>query len=74
MTESQDKFIKLLKEMFQFDQADLDFGIYRIMNEKRNEINKFMSEDLPHDIDKGLASLENSATKEQVKKIMQLFN
>src|SRR5690625_1780190 len=28
------------------DQADLDFGIYRIMNQKRDEINRFLDEDL----------------------------
>jgi adenine-specific DNA-methyltransferase len=28
------------------DQADLDFGIYRIMNYKRKEIEKFLNEDL----------------------------
>jgi len=28
--------------MFQLDQADLDFGIYRIMNQKREEIEQFL--------------------------------
>lgn len=32
--------------MFQLDQSDLDFGIYRIMNYKRDEIEKFLNEDL----------------------------
>lgn len=39
MTNNQQKLIDLLKEMFRFDQSDLDFGIYRIMNLKRVEIN-----------------------------------
>lgn len=38
--------MKILEEMFQFDQADLDFGIYRIMAMKREEIKKFLNEDL----------------------------
>lgn len=29
------KFQVLLEELFQFSAADLDFGIYRIMNYKR---------------------------------------
>ena len=37
-----DKLKNVLKEVFQLDQADLDFGIYRIMNQKRNEINDFL--------------------------------
>jgi len=46
MSESYQKLISILKEMFQLDQSDLDFGIYRIMNYKRNEIEKFLNEDL----------------------------
>ena len=46
MTESYQKLIAILKEMFQLDQSDLDFGIYRIMNYKRNEIENFLNEDL----------------------------
>ena len=41
------KFQDLLRELFQFDCADLDFGIYRIMNHKRDAIEKFIAEQLP---------------------------
>jgi len=36
----------LLKQLFRSDNADLDFGIYRIMNFKRAEIEKFIEKDL----------------------------
>ncbi|MCX6032534.1 MAG: DNA methyltransferase [Chloroflexi bacterium] len=36
----------LLAELFQLDQADLDFGIYRIMNLRRGEIIRFLSQEL----------------------------
>ena len=39
-TPAYDKFKQLLAELFMFDQADLDFGIYRIMNAKREEITR----------------------------------
>ena len=42
----QEKVKSLLKELFQFDNQDLDFGIYRIMNFKRKEIQKFIEQDL----------------------------
>ena len=45
-----EKFQQLLREMFQFDRADLDFGIYRIMNHKRSAIEKFIQETLPSTI------------------------
>ncbi|MFH0937912.1 MAG: hypothetical protein V1899_01285 [Planctomycetota bacterium] len=35
-----------LAELFQLDQADLDFGIYRIMNARRDEIIRFLDSDL----------------------------
>ncbi|KHE91792.1 MAG: hypothetical protein K8F52_08050 [Candidatus Scalindua rubra] len=40
------KLKKILRQMFQMDQADLDFGIYRIMNQKREEIEQFLDEEL----------------------------
>jgi len=46
MSKSFEKLRKLLEEMFQLNQADLDFGIYRIMNYKRREIEKFLDKDL----------------------------
>lgn len=47
MDQYRDKFQSLLRELFQFDCADLDFGIYRIMNHKRDVIERFISSDLP---------------------------
>ncbi|MHA1149184.1 MAG: DNA methyltransferase [Promethearchaeota archaeon] len=38
--------IQTLKEIFQFDKNDLDFGIYRILNIKKKEIASFIEEDL----------------------------
>lgn len=49
------KFQGLLGELFQFDVADLDFGIYRIMNYKRGVIERFIQEDLPRSISEELA-------------------
>lgn len=45
-SDAREKVKSLLKELFQFDAQDLDFGIYRIMNFKRNEIEKFIDHDL----------------------------
>jgi len=56
MSESLQKFQNLLRELFEFDCADLDFGIYRIMNQKRAVIERFIAEDLPRDIAEELRS------------------
>lgn len=39
-------FVAKLKEMFMMDHAELDFGIYRIMNQKRHDIMQFLEHDL----------------------------
>ena len=36
----------LMKELFQLDQPDLDFGFYRIMHSKAGQVSKFLEEDL----------------------------
>ena len=45
------KFQILLRELFQFDCADLDFGIYRIMNHKHDVVEEFITETLPAVVD-----------------------
>ena len=44
------KFQDLLRELFQFDCADLDFGIYRIMNHKREAVERFITQQLPSSV------------------------
>jgi adenine-specific DNA-methyltransferase len=55
-----EKFKKLLAELFMFDQADLDFGIYRIMNAKRDEITRFLDNDLLPQVRQALGELEQA--------------
>lgn len=69
MTENQKKLINLLKEMFQFDQADLDFGIYRIMRMKREEISRFIEEDLPAQITNELHELVSISAEADITEI-----
>ena len=40
------KTIAKLKELFQLDQPDLDFGFYRVMHVKADEITRFIERDL----------------------------
>jgi len=46
MNQKFEKLKKLLSELFQLDQPDLDFGLYRVMRARSSEINKFLDEDL----------------------------
>lgn len=45
------KFQELLGDVFQFESSDLDFGIYRILNYKRDEVEKFINQKLPQIIE-----------------------
>jgi adenine-specific DNA-methyltransferase len=50
-----DKLINTLKEVFMLDKAELDFGIYRIMNQKRKDIEQFLAVDLVPQVQKVLS-------------------
>lgn len=52
--------IQTLKEIFQFDKIDLDFGIYRILNIKKKEIDKFIEKDLFEIISKEIKTVDNT--------------
>ena len=69
MTGKQKKLIELLKEMFQFEQADLDFGIYRIMNLKRKEISKYLNETLLKQINDGINTLCNAENESKINEL-----
>lgn len=46
MSKQFEKMVTLLKELFQLDQPDLDFGLYRVMHAKSGEITQFLEQDL----------------------------
>jgi adenine-specific DNA-methyltransferase len=64
-----EKFQQLLRELFEFDLADLDFGIYRIMNYKRRVIERWIQEDLPKAIKQ---ELEAGALAKQAQTVKEL--
>jgi len=46
-----------LKEIFRSDRSDLDFGIYRILKHRRDEINRYIEEDLVRKAEEEFGSL-----------------
>ena len=71
------KLKNVLKEVFQLDQADLDFGIYRIMNQKRNEINDFLDNRLLPQVTEILQSNDdggNSKVQQELDKAIEQAN
>ena len=71
--QSTEKFARLkriLREMFQLDRGDLDFGLYRIMNLKAAEISAFLEDDLLPQVKKALqltSDIERSELENELK-------
>ncbi|WP_286316131.1 DNA methyltransferase [Romboutsia ilealis] len=57
MSIKREKFINTLKPMFEADKAELDFGVYKIINQKREQINDFLDNKLSKDIEQQLSDL-----------------
>ena len=51
MQTSQQRLQILLQQLFRADNADLDFGIYRIINYRRDQIQNFIDKKLPAIVD-----------------------
>ena len=64
-----EKFKNTFFKMLMLDQADLDFGIYRIMKEKRNEINRYLTVTLPNQVKELLAANASTHTTELKKQL-----
>jgi adenine-specific DNA-methyltransferase len=46
MSQRYEKLKTLLRELFQLDQPELDFGFYRVMHAKSAEVTQFLDDDL----------------------------
>ena len=51
-----DDLVKKLKEIFQIDRPELDFGVYRILNSRVVEINDYLDNRLKAKVNESLAS------------------
>jgi len=51
-----DDLVKKLKEIFQIDRPELDFGVYRILNARSSEINDYLEKRLKAKVAQSLAA------------------
>ena len=65
--EKFDRLKAILREMFQLDRGDLDFGLYRIMNLKAKEIEAFLDNDLLPQV-RGALTENTAGTQDELKK------
>ena len=67
MSQKYEKLKTLLKELFQLDQPDLDFGLYRVMHAKSAEVSQFLDKDLLPQV-KDAFALYQSTDKAEIEK------
>lgn len=54
----RNRLITLLKELFQLDQPELDFGLYKIMHAKSVQISQFLENDLLKEIEQAFGKAD----------------
>ncbi|MEA1955908.1 MAG: site-specific DNA-methyltransferase [Campylobacterota bacterium] len=70
-SENQKKLLRILNEIFQLDQSDLDFGIYRIMNTKSQEINKFLDKELISSVASAFSLIDNNSLQKELDELIK---
>ena len=72
MQESLQKLQELLQKLFRADAADLDFGIYRIINYRRDQLQVFIDKELPTIVQSVLdANTETESAREELEDLKQ---
>ncbi|MBP8123747.1 MAG: site-specific DNA-methyltransferase [Caldilineaceae bacterium] len=69
--QNRQKLQKLLRDLFQFDTADLDFGIYKILHHRKDEIERFIQEDLLNAVQEALSDYAEGQRRELERELEQ---
>lgn len=67
-------FIATMKKVLMLDQADLDFGIYRIMNQKRDQIESYLNNDLRKQVTEAIRENTSNDAEELKKELASLVS
>jgi adenine-specific DNA-methyltransferase len=63
------RLLKKLKELFQLNQPDLDFGFYRIMHAKSRQVQEFIEKDLLKIVEEAFGQVDESQKLELKAKV-----
>ena len=70
-TEALNTLREKLRDMFHFAHNDLDFGIFRILKIKRDEVNQFIDEKLTTIVDEALVEVTKTLYDSQLTKVRE---
>ncbi|MDP1647646.1 MAG: site-specific DNA-methyltransferase [Rubrivivax sp.] len=70
MSSPRQRFLDLLRrDILELDAAELDFGIYRVLNHRRATVDRFLNEELPARIEAALTRLPGLAGEDEEARI-----
>jgi adenine-specific DNA-methyltransferase len=72
MSQKYEKLKTLLQELFQLDQPDLDFGIYRVLHAKSGEVTQFLEKDLLPQVESAFAFYKSADKSELTKQLAEM--
>ncbi|MFA6233750.1 MAG: site-specific DNA-methyltransferase, partial [Bacteroidota bacterium] len=72
MNRKYEKLKSLLMELFQLDQPDLDFGLYRVMHAKSAEVSQFLDVDLLPQVQEAFGLYKNADKAELGKELAKV--
>ena len=73
MSQKYGKLKTLLMELFQLDQPDLDFGLYRVMHAKSAEVSQFLNDDLLPQVKSAFAQYKTADKTELEKELSKVI-
>ena len=59
------ELVTKLREVFQIDRPELDFGVYRILNARADEINEYLEKRLKEKVEQALEVLHKLIESDQ---------
>lgn len=60
MTDSYNELVTLSRQLFQLDRPELDFGIYRVLHARSEEVTRFLDADLLPQVREAFEEFESS--------------
>ena len=70
-TDKYEKLAAKLRELFQLDQPDLDFGIYRVMHLKRDAVERYLDPKAPDGLRAAVESVFSSASAQSANEALE---
>lgn len=72
VSQEYEKLKTLLQELFQLDQPDLDFGLYRVMHAKSAEVSQFLDKDLLPQVQAAFGQYKTAADRWKVRLMFEM--